>query len=49
MKPGHDENACPGLNTPAISVIQVSEGVLDNFTPVYIFSFVFANIKVVVV
>jgi hypothetical protein len=49
MKPGHDENARLDLNTPTILVIQVFESVLDNFTPIYIFSFAFANIKVVAV
>ena len=45
MKLGHDENVHPGINTPAIWVIQVYEGVLDYFTPIYIFSVVFVNIK----
>jgi hypothetical protein len=49
MKLDHDENACPGLNTPTILVIQVCEGFFDNLTPIYIFIFSFANIKVVVV
>jgi hypothetical protein len=43
------KNVHPSLNTPAIWVIQVSKGVLDNFSYAYIFSFMFANIKVVVV
>jgi hypothetical protein len=49
MNLGHDENACPGLNTPTISVIQVYEVILDNFTPIYIFRFSFLNIKLVAV
>jgi hypothetical protein len=49
MHAGLHKNAHPGLKTPPIWVIQVVEGVLDNFTPVYIFSFSFSNIKVVVV
>ena len=38
-----------GINTPTIWVIQVYEGVLDNFKHVYIILFSFANTKVVVV
>jgi hypothetical protein len=44
---GMMKNARPSINTHAISVIQFCEGVLDNFTHVYIFSFVFAKIKMV--
>jgi hypothetical protein len=46
---GMMKNACPSINKPRIWVIQVSEGVLYNFTPLHIFVFSFTNIKVAIV